>query len=207
MPDHQLEKAPLRSSRWGTSTRRSFSPGGSLRVHGLIGKMVGRRNEDRDHLSGRTIFNTGWFRLQVTEGNFTIVTQKIPRSRYPFVTWRWGRLSYWNTLPLQHSDSMASDILRHRRKKAGIHSVIIMHERLLGSGAKESGTSQTRTRRKREGCDDRIQIRIESSPANLVVMGIMIAVNQHRDITKNAQGNEVTTQERNSAFISGLQND
>jgi len=35
----------------------------------------------------------------------------------------------------------------------------------------------------------------------------MIAVNQHRDLTKNSQGGETTAQERNKAFLSGVQND
>jgi hypothetical protein len=206
MPDHQLEKEGFSIVALGNFNPTIFQPRW-FAAHSLI------REEEADAAKieiihrDAAIFNAGWFSLQVTEGNFTILTQD-PTKPLPFRDLAMGTFKL-----LEHTPLTAFGFNRFGHCRAS--SEESWHAFGHHYAPKESwtpvlknpGLLKLELEGKRENCDDRIQIRIESSPANLIIMGIMIAVNQHRDITKNSQGVETTTQERNKAFLSGLQND
>jgi hypothetical protein len=206
MPDHQLEKEGFSIVVLGNFNPTIFQPRW-FAVHNLI------REDEADAAKveiihrDAAIFTTGWLTLQVTEGNFTILTQD-PTKSLPLRDLAMGTFKLLEHTPLAafgfngfgHCKAATEESWHafghHYAPKDSWEAVL-----------KNAGLLKLELEGKREGYDDRIQIRIESSPPNLVIMGIMIAVNQHRDITKNAQGNDTTTQERNRAFLSGLQND
>jgi hypothetical protein len=57
---------------------------------------------------------------------------------------------------------------------------------------------------KREGCEGKIQVRIEPSP--ITALGIFITINQHHDLPTKDKQPELTQVERNRAFLAALQN-
>ena len=206
MPDHQLEIEGFSIVALGNFNPTIFQPRW-FAAHGLIREAEADETNIEIIHREATIFNAGWFKLQVTEGNFTIVTQD-PTKPLPLRDLAIGTFKILEHTPLTafgfngvghfkaSSEESWHKFGHHYAPKDSWEAVL-----------KNPGLLKLVLEGKREGCDDRVQIQIESSPANVLVMGIMIAVNQHRDITKNVQGNAMTTQERNIAFISGLQND
>lgn len=206
MADHQMEKEGFSIVALGRFNPSIFQPLW-FAAHNLI------RREEADAAKveiihrDATIFNAGWFSLQVTEGNFTILSQD-PTKPLPLRDLAMGTFKL-----LEHTPLTAFGFNRFGHCKAA--SEESWHAFGHHFAPKDSwnavltnpGLLKLEMQGKRENCDDRIQIRIESSPSNLVTMGIMIAVNQHRDLTKNSQGEETTMQERNKLFLLGLQND
>jgi hypothetical protein len=206
MPEHQLEKEGFSIVALGNFNPTIFQPRW-FAAHSLI------REEEADAAKieiihrDAAIFNAGWISLQVTEGNFTLLTHD-PTKSLPLRDLVVGTFKL-----LEHTPLTAFGFNRFGHCKAS--SEQSWHAFGHHYAPKESwlavlknpGLLKLELEGNRDGCYDRVQIRIEASPANLVVMGIMIAVNQHRDLTKNSQGGETTAQERNKAFLSGVQND
>jgi len=205
MADHQMETEGFSIVALGSFNPSIFQPRW-FAAHNLI------REEEADAAKieiihrNAAIFNTGWFSLQVTEGNITILSQD-PTKPLPLRDLVMGTFKLLEHTPLTafgfnrfgHCKAASEESWHafghHYAPKASWDAVL-----------KNPGLLNLAMEGKRENCDDRIQIRIESSPAHLIVMGIMIAVNQHHDLTKNSQGDEIAMQERNKAFLSSLQN-
>ena len=206
MAEHLLEKDGFSIVALGDFNPAIFQPKW-FSSHELI------REEEADSANieiihrDAAIFSTGWFSLQVTAGNLTLATHD-PTKPLPLRDLAFGTLKLLEHTPIRafgfnrighfRADSEQSwhAFGHHYAPKESWMAVL-----------KNPGLLKLELEGKREVCDDRIQIRIESSPANLVIRGIMIAVNQHRDIVKNADGTEMTTEQRNRAFLAGLQND
>ncbi len=206
MADHQPEKEGFSIVALGSFNPTIFQPRW-FAAHNLI------REEEADAAKieiihrEAAIFAAGWFSLQVTAGNFTILSQD-PTKPLPLRDLAMGTFTLLEHTPLTafgfnrfgqckaSSEESWHAFGHHYAPKQSWHTIL-----------KNPGLLKLEMQGTREDCDDRIQIRIESLPADLLILGIMITVNQHRDLTKNSQGGETTMQERTKAFLSGLQND
>lgn len=206
MADRQMEVEGFSIVALGRFNPSIFQPMW-FAAHNLIREEEAKEAKIEIIHRDAAIFNAGWFSLQVTEGNFTILSQD-PTKPLPLRDLAIGTFRL-----LEHTPLTAFGFNRFGHFKAA--SEESWHAFGHHYAPKESwdavlknpGLLKLEMEGKRENCDDRIQIRVESSPANLVIMGIMINVNQHRDLAKNGQGGESTMQERNKVFLSGLQND
>src|ERR1700730_664887 len=203
MPDHQMETEGFSIVALGSFNPTIFQPKW-FAAHNLI------REEEADAAKIEiihrdvAIFKTGWVSLQVTQGNITILSQD-PTKPLPLRDLAMGTFTL-----LEHTPLTAFGFNRFGHCKAASEEswhALGHHyapKESWGAVLKNPGLLKLEMDGKRENCDDRIQVRIESSPA--VIMGIMINVNQHHDLTKNSKGDETTMPERNKAFLSGLQN-
>jgi hypothetical protein len=151
-----------------------------------------------------TIFSTEWLSLQVTEGNFTALTQD-PTKSLPLRDLVIGTFKL-----LEHTSLTAFGFNGFGQFSAPSEDRWHAFEHYFapsepwGPILKVPGLTSLVMEGTREGSPDKIQVRIESSVK--VPLGVFITINQHHDLPTKEIRPEMTQAERNKVFLTELQN-